>query len=354
MRKIIHIDMDAFYASVEQRDFPELRGKPIAVGGNRERGVVMTASYEARKFGVRSAMPSAIAYRLCPDLIFAKPRFQVYRQVSEQIRTIFYRYTDLVEPLSLDEAYLDVTENKMGISSASQIAREIKKGIVQDTGITASAGVSINKFLAKVASDYKKPNGLSVIMPHQVAGFIDNLEISRFHGIGKVTTGKMHELGIKTGADLKSYSEQQLVKIFGKNGRNYYLKAHGKDTNPVNPHRLRKSISSENTFSQDLTENLSIQTEVMQIARQVMDWMNRHQVYGRTVTLKVKFNDFNQITRSKTLGHYIRKLEELEKIAAELQSSVNDPRPVRLLGLSMSNLNNQDAGESTSQLTLDF
>ena len=306
MRKIIHIDMDAFYASVEQRDFPELRDKAVAVGGSRERGVVMTASYQARKFGVRSAMPSAIAYRKCPQLIFVKPRFQVYQQVSKKIREIFFRYTDLVEPLSLDEAYLDVTENKTSINSASKIAREIKKHILDETKLTASAGVSVNKFLAKVASDYNKPDGLSVILPNQVHAFIESLEINRFHGIGKVTAGKMNEMGIHTGGDLKHYSKRQLAKIFGKNGKYYYQIAHGIDDRPVNPNRIRKSISSENTFTQDIEDDQTVKSELIDISQKVMDWMVKNETYGRTATLKVKFSDFNQITRSKTHLHLYR------------------------------------------------
>jgi DNA polymerase-4 len=354
MRKIIHIDMDAFYASVEQRDFPDLRDKAIAVGGSSKRGVVMTASYEARKFGVRSAMPSSTAYRLCPQLIFVKPRFDVYKKVSSQIRAIFLSYTDLVEPLSLDEAYLDVTENKPAIESAAKIARDIKQSILLETHLTASAGVSINKFLAKIASDYHKPDGLSVIMPHQVQGFIDSLEIDKFHGIGKVTAGKMHQMGIHTGADLKKFGELELVKLFGKNGRYYHRISRGIDNRPVNPDRIRKSISSENTFEADITDPVLVRTEVLNIAKQVMNWMERHKTYGRTVTLKVKFNDFKQITRSKTNGSLINNLEELEKIADELQASLNDPRPIRLLGLGVSNLNIQEPGDSKSQLTLDL
>jgi DNA polymerase-4 len=259
-----------------------------------------------------------------------------------------------VEPLSLDEAYLDVTENKLGLTTASRIARDIKKSIYKETGLTASAGVSVNKFLAKVASDYSKPNGLSVIMPHQAQNFIDNLEIARFHGIGKVTARKMHELGVQTGADLKTYREQELVALFGKHGKYYYQISHGIDNRPVNPHRIWKSVSNENTFDQDLTEKEIIRVEIITIAKQLMDWMDRHQVYGRTLTLKVKFNDFTQITRSKTQAGYINSFSELEGIAIELHSLITDPRSVRLLGLSLSNLDNQDFDENTSQLTLDF
>ena len=345
--------MDAFYASVEQRDFPELRGKAIAVGGSKERGVVMTASYQARKYGVRSAMPSAIAYRKCPQLIFVKPRFQIYKQVSSTIREIFFRYTDLVEPLSLDEAYLDVTENKTSYSSASRIAREIKNKIFEETALTASAGVSINKFLAKVASDFRKPNGLSVILPHQVTGFIESLKIDEFHGIGQVTASKMHKMGIHSGGDLKKYTERQLVKLFGKHGRYYHQIANGIDDRPVNPNRIRKSISTEHTFDQDITDDQTISSELTKIAGQVMDWMKKNETFGRTATLKVKFNDFKQITRSKTHTGYIDNLELLISITHQLQESLNDPRPIRLLGLGISNLNN-DEGGGKSQLTLNL
>ena len=353
-RKIIHIDMDAFYASVEQRDYPELQGKAIAVGGSKERGVVMTASYQARKYGVHSAMPSAIAYRKCPHLIFVKPRFQIYKEVSQQIREIFFRYTDLVEPLSLDEAYLDVTENKTSFSSASRIAREIKHNILQETKLSASAGISVNKFLAKVASDYRKPNGLNVIMPHQVQGFIESLAIDKFHGIGKVTASKMHAMEIHCGKDLKVFSENKLVELFGKNGKYYYQIAHGIDERPVNPNRIRKSISSENTFEEDISDPEIIRSEIMKIAKKVMDWMERHDTYGRTATLKVKFHDFKQITRSRTHTSFIDRLHILETIACQLQESVDDPRPIRLLGLGISNLNNQDQSDQKNQLRLNL
>ena len=342
--------MDAFYASVEQRDHPELRDKPIAVGGSKKRGVVMTASYQARKFGVRSAMPSVTAHRLCPDLIFVKPRFEVYKQVSQQIRDVFFRYTDLVEPLSLDEAYLDVTENKLGLESAGKIARHIKKDILQDTRLTASAGVSINKFLAKVASDYRKPDGLSIIMPHQVQGFIDSLSIEKFHGIGKVTAEKMHSMGIRTGGDLKKFSEQKLVELFGRNGRYYYQISHGIDDRPVNPDRIRKSISTETTFEEDIIDPEVISSEVMKLASKVMNWMEKHQTYGRTVTLKIKFNDFKQITRSKTHTSFIDDFEILQYLVDQLLDSFDDPRPIRLLGVGISNLNLEEPG----QLRLDL
>ncbi|MCK5700612.1 MAG: DNA polymerase IV, partial [Cyclobacteriaceae bacterium] len=255
MRKIIHIDMDAFFASIEQRDNPDLLGKPVAVGGAGKRGVVAAASYEARKFGVFSAMPASIALRKCPELIFTKPRFDVYKEVSNQIRQIFLEYTDLVEPLSLDEAYLDVTENKKGLGSATIIAREIKSKINSTTHLIASAGVSINKFLAKVASDQDKPDGLYVIKPNQAESFVDGLAIEKFFGIGKVTAKKMHELGINTGADLKQISIEELVRRFGKVGRYYFDIARAIDKRLVNPNRIRKSLGAERTFEDDLIEN---------------------------------------------------------------------------------------------------
>ena len=352
MRKIIHIDMDAFYASVEQRDFPELRGKAIAVGGGEKRGVVMTASYEAREFGVKSAMPSALAHRKCPQIIFVPPRFQVYQQVSQTIRSIFNQYTDLVEPLSLDEAYLDVTENKKNAESAVKIAREIKAAILRETQLTASAGISINKFLAKVASDYQKPDGISVILPHQVQSFIDQLPIRKFHGIGKVTAERMQKLGIHQGADLKAYSQERLVELFGKHGIYYYEIAHGIDERPVNPHRIRKSVSVEDTFENDLTDKEAMRFEVLRIARKVMHWMDKNQTYGRTLTLKIKFFDFQQITRSKTHASLIDTFETAENIIEQLLEAFDFDKPIRLLGVGVSNLNNQEPEEK--QLDLDF
>ncbi len=351
MRKIIHIDMDAFYASVEQRDFPEFRHKPLAVGGSRERGVVMTASYEARKFGVRSAMPSSQAFRLCPQILFTPPRFTVYKEVSQQIRDIFHTYTDLVEPLSLDEAYLDVTTNKKGISSATKIARAIKEEIKKKTRLTASAGVSINKFLAKVASDYQKPDGLSVILPEQVGPFMDELEIQKFHGIGKVTAQKMKAMGIHKGAHLKNFTAERLVELFGKSGKFYHEIAHGTDTREVNPNRLRKSVSVEDTFEKDLTELESMRFEIKRIAKKVMHWMDSQSVYGRTVTIKVKYHDFQQVTRSKTSPELVDTLESLEVITNQLLDNLGYSKPVRLLGVGVSNLNNQSQ-PGDQQLTL--
>jgi len=350
MRKIIHIDMDAFYASVEQRDFPEFRQKPLAVGGSRERGVVMTASYEARKYGVRSAMPSNQAFRLCPQILFTPPRFPVYKEVSQQIREIFHSYTDLVEPLSLDEAYLDVTSNKKGIDSATTIARHIKQEIQQQTQLTASAGVSVNKFLAKVASDYQKPDGLSVILPEQVGGFMDELEIEKFHGIGKVTAQKMKQMGIHKGGDLKQFTIERMVELFGKPGKFYFEIAHGVDNREVNPNRLRKSVSVEDTFEKDLTDLESMHFEVKRIGRKVMQWMESQEIYGRTVTLKVKYHDFNQVTRSRTSHEFVDNAESLEAITSNLLDNLGYVKPVRLLGVGVSNLNNQP--NQNLQLTL--
>ncbi|MGI9543110.1 MAG: DNA polymerase IV, partial [Cyclobacteriaceae bacterium] len=333
VRKIIHIDMDAFYASVEQRDQPELRGKPIAVGGGGNRGVVMTASYEARKFGVRSAMPSFKATQKCPNLIFVKPRFIAYKEASQKIREIFYQYTDLVEPLSLDEAYLDVTENKRNISSATLIAKEIKQMIKTELSLTASAGISINKFLAKIASDYQKPDGLSVILPKQVEAFLEQLPIGKFHGIGKVTAKKMEGMGINFGKDLKMKTKEELGTHFGKNGQFYYHIVRGEDDRPVTPDRRRKSVSVEDTFPENLIQTEDLMFELKRIGNKLMQWMDKNDVYGKTLTLKVKFSDFKQITRSKTLGYWIADYETLEAMSQELLMAATIDREVRLLGL---------------------
>lgn len=353
VRKIIHIDMDAFYASVEQRDNPELMGKPVAVGGSRERGVVAAASYEARAFGVRSAMSSKMAYQKCPNLLFVKPRFEVYREVSKQIRHIFFEYTDLVEPLSLDEAYLDVTINKKDNPSAQQIAREIKLQIKVETGLTASAGVSINKFIAKIASDYQKPNGLTVVTPQKAEAFVAQLPIDKFYGVGKVTARKMHELGIHTGLELRQWPEEALVRHFGKAGHFYYHIARAVDERPVNPNQLRKSISSENTFEQDLSDPDSIKTELHHIAIDVLASLDKHHVYGKTLTLKVKFADFQQITRSRTVPYLINTSDKVITLAERLMEEVQWTKAVRLLGLSVSSLDNPTLLPGT-QLTLAF
>ncbi|MGX7686630.1 DNA polymerase IV [Flectobacillus sp. BAB-3569] len=353
-RKIIHIDMDAFFASVEQRDNPSLKGKPVAVGGSSERGVVAAASYEARKYGVRSAMSSKIAAQKCPHLIFVKPRFESYRAVSHQIREIFAEYTPLIEPLSLDEAYLDVTNNLKGIESATQIAIEIKEKIKMRTQLTASAGVSYNKFLAKIASDFNKPDGLYIIKPKQGPLFVETLEIDRFHGIGKVTAQKMHKMGIFTGKDLREYDEAFLVKHFGKIGRYYYQIARGIDTRIVNPERIRKSVGSENTFMQDLEARAEIQLGLEPLIEDVWRYCTKHEIFGRTVSLKVKYNDFQIVTRSRTTLSPIFDLSLFERIAYELLDQIMPPsKGIRLLGIAISNLSNEQDMEG-KQLTLEF
>lgn len=356
MRKIIHIDMDAFYASVEQRDNPELRGKPVAVGWDKERSVVCTASYEARKFGVRSALPAITARKKCPELIFVKPNFEKYHLVSHQIRSVFQEYTDLIEPLSLDEAYLDVTENKLNISSATQIANEIKDKIKLLTGLTASAGVSYNKFLAKIASDYQKPDGLFVIKPSEAQMFIDNLEVDKFFGVGKVTAAKMLKMGIKTGADLKKLSLIELSKYFGKSGAYYYEIVRGNDNRQVISERERKSIGTEYTFDKDLTEKFQIIAELYKIEKHLIDIIEKQNTYGRTLTLKVKYADFRQITRSITLNAEINTFNLLHKASRNLLKSVeynNTDKKVRLLGLSISNFDHIFSNSKQMTLKLD-
>lgn len=354
VRKIIHVDMDAFYASVEQRDNPELQGKPVAVGGSKRRGVVAAASYEARQYGVRSAMPSAIAARRCPDLIFVKTRFDVYRDVSRQIRDIFYEYTDLVEPLSLDEAYLDVTENKPGIPSATLIAKEIKARIKEKTGLTASAGISMNKFLAKIASDYRKPDGIFLIHPRKAEPFVEQLPIEKFHGIGQATASKMHSMGIFFGKDLKRYSREELHRRFGKSGSHYYNISRAIDNRPVNPNRIRKSMSAERTFDTDLEDIAAMKEAIDPIIDKVYSLMKDRQIYGKTVTVKVKFSDFELITRSKTVPFYVRTYEVMRDLAFELLDLVDrEPLAVRLLGVGISNLNINDSAPGY-QLTLEF
>ena len=306
-RKIIHIDMDAFFASVEQRDNPELRGKPVAVGGSRERGVVAAASYEARAFGVRSALPSVTAKRRCPDLIFVAPRFDVYKAVSLQIREIFAEYTPIIEPLSLDEAYLDVTENLKGIASATQVAEDIRAKIRRETNLTASAGVSYNKFLAKLASDHRKPDGLYVITPKMGPAFVENLPVEKFHGVGPATTAKMNRLGIENGLDLRAQTLPFLQRHFGKSGSYYYWIARGIDERPVRADRVRKSIGAENTFSQDLHAFGPMREALEPIIAKVWRHCQATGIRGRTVTLKVKFADFQQITRSKSVGERDRQ-----------------------------------------------
>ncbi|MEZ0607263.1 DNA polymerase IV [Fibrella sp. WM1] len=343
VRKILHIDMDAFYASVEQRDNPALRGKPVAVGGSRERGVVAAASYEARVFGVRSAMPSSTARRKCPDLLFVKPRFEVYKAVSQQIRSIFAEYTPLIEPLSLDEAYLDVTENQLGISSATQIAREIKAKIREATGLTASAGVSYNKFLAKLASDHKKPDGLFVIKPEAGLAFVESLRVGQFHGIGPATAGKMNQLGIATGLDLRQQTEAFLVRHFGKMGHFYHAIAHAIDDRPVRPDRERKSVGSETTFATDLFEWDELTDGLDGPIADLWQDCQRLKTTGRTLTLKIKFADFQQITRSRSFGSPIASEAQLTYLTHELlRTQLPLPKGVRLLGVSLSNLESTD------------
>lgn len=350
IRKIIHIDMDAFYASVEQRDDPSLRGRPVAVGHGAKRGVVAAASYEARKFGVRSAMPSTTALRQCPELVFVRPRFEVYRAVSGQIRRIFEDYTPLIEPLSLDEAYLDVTHNLRGIPTASATAKEIRARILSETSLTASAGVSYNKFLAKLASDHRKPNGQFVITPEMGAGFVESLPVGRFHGIGPVTAERMQKLGIHTGADLRAASLPVLQQHFGKSGSWYYAIARGEDDRPVTPDRQRKSSGSETTFSEDLTSPADIEEGVRAMAADVWAWCEQRDVFGRTVTVKIKYADFRNVTRSRTLQAPVTSGEQLREISVALARSVYPvTMGIRLVGVSISNLS---IGRTTTQLDL--
>lgn len=341
LRKIIHIDMDAFYASVEQLDDPELRGKPVAVGGSSQRGVVSAASYEARKFGVRSAMSSVIAKRNCPDLIFVKPRFERYKQISGQIREIFFEYTELVEPLSLDEAYLDVTENKKGNPSATLIAKEIRDRIKEKTGLNASAGISINKFIAKIASDINKPNGQKTVQPEEVLGFLEELDIRKFYGVGKVTAEKMYRLGIFTGNDLKLKSEEYLTEHFGKSGTHFYKVVRGIHLSEVKPHRIRKSLGAERTFNENISSEIFMLERLENIAEEIERRLTKSKVAGKTITLKIKYSDFTQQTRSKTISYYISNKELILEIARELLYQEKMKNSVRLLGISLSNLNTE-------------
>ncbi len=353
-RKIIHVDMDAFFASVEQRDNPELRGKPIVVGGSRERGVVAAASYEARKFGIHSAMPSVTARRRCSELIFVKPRFDVYHSVSHQIREIFYRYTDLVEPMSLDEAYLDVTTNKMNMPTATEIAKDIRSAIKNEISLTASAGVSYNKFLAKMASDQRKPDGLFVIKPNQGERFIEALQISKFHGIGKAGTEKMKRLGIETGFHLKSVSREFLISHFGKAGSYFYDLARGVDNRPVCPDRVRKSLGKEVTFDVDSDECDYILGVIKTLSEAVWSTTCDRGIHARTVTLKIKFHDFEQITRSKTSPVSLSSKANLEHICAALVTQLFPlPKKIRLIGLTLSGFEIENPG-SNAQLSLHF
>lgn len=347
--------MDAFFASVEQRDDPNLRGKPIAVGGGSLRGVVAAASYEARKYGVRSAMPSVTAKRLCPDLIFVRHRFDVYREVSQQVRAIFFDYTDLVEPLSLDEAYLDITENKKSLNSGTLIAEEIRRRIFETTQLTASAGVSYCKFLAKIASDINKPNGIKVITPEEAIPFLETLKIEKFHGIGKVTAKRMHKLGIYTGGDLKQKSEIELFQRFGKAGRHYYKIVRGIDDRAVNPNRIRKSIGSERTFRDDLEKWEDLKAKLDPLINSVFSYMQEKINFGRTVNIKIKTADFQTITRSKTFASEVRDLDTFRRTALELlEENYEAAGKIRLLGVSASNLMRENFGDGGIQLEFDF
>lgn len=350
-RKIIHVDMDAFYASVEQRDNPDLRGKAIAVGYGAKRGVVAAASYEARAFGVRSAMPSTTALRQCPELIFVQPRFDAYRAVSQQIRTIFARYTDAIEPLSLDEAYLDVTANIRGLPTAADTATDIRACIFAETGLTASAGVSYNKFLAKLASDMRKPNGQFVIPPQRGAEFIATLPVKKFHGIGPVTAAKMNALDIETGADLRAQSLEFLQRQFGKSGAWYYAIARGEDDRPVEPNRPRKSSGSETTFSEDRVIPAEIEAGILEMADDVWTWCEKNQSFGATVTVKIKYADFRIVTRSRTASRPVAARELLHEISLALVRAIYPVTiGIRLVGVSVSNFSSNDDAQLDLQL----
>ncbi len=335
--------MDAFFASVEQLDNPELRGKPVAVGGSGERSVVAAASYEARKFGVRSAMPSVIAKRLCPDLIFVKHNFERYNEVSSSVMEILKEYTDLIEPLSIDEAFLDVTEDKQNIGSATAIAKKIRCEIKQKTGLTASAGISVNKFLAKIASDINKPDGLFVIRPEEAEKFIEELPVEKFYGIGKVTAKKMHQLGIHKGSDLKKWDLVSLVRNFGKAGVFFFDIVRGKDDRPVENDQERKSVGTELTYEKDLTSLFGIVAELYKLEKELMERLGHAGTSGRTITVKIKFADFRQITRSKTLQHYITDFDTLHKEVTSIRKTMKlDNERIRLMGVSISNLETED------------
>ena len=338
-RKIIHVDMDAFYASVEQMDNPELKGKPLAVGGSSERGVVSAASYEARKFGVRSAMSGQIARELCPHLIFVRPRFKRYKEISQQIRKIFLDYTDLVEPLSLDEAYLDITENKKGNPSATMVAKEIRNRIYNEVGLRASAGISVNKFIAKIASDINKPNGQKTIPPEEVIQFLEDLPIEKFYGVGKVTTQKMYKLGIFYGRDLKAKTEAFLTQHFKSSGEYYYKIVRGIHNSQVKPNRIRKSVAAEHTFSKNLTSEIFMLEKLEKISEELENRLLNSKVAGKTVTLKIKYSDFKIQTRSKTLPYFIKDKTVLLDTVKELLYQEKVLNSVRLLGISVTNLN---------------
>ena len=353
-RKIIHVDMDAFYASVEPMGHPSLRGKPIAVGGSENRGVVAAASYEARKFGVRSAISGVLAKKNCPELIFVKPRFDRYKEISRKIQKIFLEYTDLVEPLSLDEAYLDVTINKKGNPSASLLAQEIRQRIFNEIGLTASAGISVNKFVAKIASDYNKPNGQKTVNPDEVVSFLEELPIRKFYGVGKVTTEKMYQLGIFTGLELKSKSLEFLEKHFGKSGSFYYNVVRGIHNSEVKSDRITKSVAAEHTFDVNLSSEIFMIEKLDVIAVALEKRLKKHHVAGKTITLKIKYSDFTQQTRSKTLPYFISDKALILEIVKELLYQERMKDSVRLLGISLSNLNTEQKKFVVVQLKFDF
>ncbi len=353
-RKIIHVDMDAFYASVEQLDNPLLRGKALAVGGSEIRGVVAAASYEARKFGVRSAISGVLAKKMCPDLIFVKPRFDRYKEISSKIQKIFYDYTDKVEPLSLDEAYLDVTQNKKGNPSASLLAQEIRLRIYNEVGLTASAGISVNKFVAKIASDYNKPNGQKTVNPDEVLAFLEDLAIRKFYGVGKVTTEKMYQLGIFNGKDLKEKSLEFLEKHFGKSGAFYFNVVRGIHNSEVKSNRISKSVAAEHTFEENLTSEVFMEEKLILISEHLEKRLKKYKLSGKTVTLKIKYSDFSQQTRSKTLPYFIADKSLLMETAKELLYQERMKESVRLLGISLSNLNTNIKKSVVVQLKFDF
>lgn len=351
MRKIIHIDMDAFFASVEQLDNPELRGKPVAVGGSGERHVVAAASYEARKFGVRSALPSVTAKKLCPGLIFVPHRFERYHEISEKVFNILRDYSDLIEPLSIDEAFIDVTDDKKNLCSATATAKSIKEEIKTRTGLTASAGISYNKFLAKIASDIKKPDGLFVIPPENAGKFIQELPIEKFFGIGRVTADRMHKLGVHNGSDLLTWDLLSLLRNFGKAGKFYFDMVRGIDERPVEPGSERKSVGTELTYEKDLTTRFEVIAELYKVEKELMERLEQSGAAGRTVTVKIKFSDFRQITRSKTLPVYINDFGTLHREVASIRKSIPlEGTRIRLLGVTISNLDTDECGDT--QLTL--
>lgn len=353
-RKIIHVDMDAFYASVEQMDNPELRGKPIAVGGSENRGVVAAASYEARKFGIRSAISGVMAKKNCPELIFVQPRFDRYKEISNKIQKIFYEYTDLVEPLSLDEAYLDVTVNKKGNPSATLLAVEIRQRIFNEVGLTASAGISMNKFVAKIASDFNKPNGQKTVNPEDVVSFLEVLPIRKFHGVGKVTTEKMYQLGIFTGLELKSKTLEFLEKHFGKSGNFYYNVVRGIHNSEVKSNRITKSVAAERTFDVNLSSEIFMIEKLEIIADVLEKRLKRHNVAGKTITLKIKYSDFTQQTRSKTLPYFVSDKGLILEVVKDLLYQERMKDSVRLLGISLGNLNTDEKKFVVVQLKFEF